>query len=949
MLPPPRMSFLPPDARPSLTFSVFNHLGDTWPKPLGSWEEFIGKLKLKVTPNKEDVQLYCPATFLPGQTRAIKNVLYVSFGVIDIDKATQAQVEASLQILQELGLEFLLHTTHSHASGLKEGFFKCRILIRFDRPVEVDEWDKVWYGMNEIVGFIADPKCRHPATFYFFPSCSPGEEQRALIFHNPGKPLYVQNILDADFEVPKNAATIEGPDAETLARIETSLRYQLCEAAIDSYPPAIQGEHGDDRTYHAAHIGMDFGLTSEEFWPLFLKYNQRCQPPWEEKELEKKIRSAEKGRKLPIGWRLVETTPLDAVQESDLEKLITKLGTEGIKGRKGRLLRLALDKDAPEPPDQAGFEELAKILATHFTQADSTHLAHFFATSINKARFKNRDCNEKNFSEWIREAQRQVFAKDARKLLEKKKQQSESVAEAFRHVGINRTTPYTQTEIADFAKENSETVHSFKFRWVLRKDKAFFFFVGGKYIGPYTNNEATNVAQRLLSPTGFDLHDYDGKVPRMLSISEITERYGTVFSEFVTDMTVQKSFYVSAQQKFIEASCPMKKIEARENPYVAEWLLRITEDKEAHGKILDWLACLPMIDKTCAALFFYGEKGVGKSLFAHACSRLWSQEGPTEIDDISGNFNAALARCPLVFADELIPEDNRGEPRTDLLRRLIQDHVRTYRRKFLPESKLVGAIRLVIATNNLSILVSERKALTNQDIEAINDRFILVPVTTKKAGEYLENLDPAQKDHIKFGTALVEHALYLNATRNVTPGPRFLVQGSPNSELESILTTSTGLRSEVSHWISSYIMNPSKIATSGERPRVTGDATIGITFLVTAKILHNFWAIYCKEGPSVGAIEKALGGISDRRQIGTDKYRAVNLGRVRYWAELNGVCSGEKFDAELIKLAQNEQRKANIRVISNPVVSQTNLSQTAGQLSTEPVRDSHRQENFEKL
>jgi Bifunctional DNA primase/polymerase, N-terminal len=60
---------------------------------------------------------------------------------------------------------------------------------------------------------------------------------------------------------------------------------------------AIAGMRGHDRTFRVACVlTIKFGLTLEQAWPLFLEWNQQCEPPWSEKELLHKLQDALKQR-----------------------------------------------------------------------------------------------------------------------------------------------------------------------------------------------------------------------------------------------------------------------------------------------------------------------------------------------------------------------------------------------------------------------------------------------------------------------------------------------------------------------------------------------------------------------------------------------------------------------------------------------------------------------------
>ena len=66
-------------------------------------------------------------------------------------------------------------------------------------------------------------------------------------------------------------------------------------AYLEKLPPAISGNHGHDRAFHAAcTLVLGFALPVEEALPIFQQYNQRCQPPWTEAELLHKLQDADK-------------------------------------------------------------------------------------------------------------------------------------------------------------------------------------------------------------------------------------------------------------------------------------------------------------------------------------------------------------------------------------------------------------------------------------------------------------------------------------------------------------------------------------------------------------------------------------------------------------------------------------------------------------------------------
>lgn len=79
-------------------------------------------------------------------------------------------------------------------------------------------------------------------------------------------------------------------------------------------PPAIEGQHGSDKAYHATCVLLhDFGLDEASTLDLLVAdYNPRCIPPWSRDELEHKVRCAAADASLrgPRGHKLADRPPV---------------------------------------------------------------------------------------------------------------------------------------------------------------------------------------------------------------------------------------------------------------------------------------------------------------------------------------------------------------------------------------------------------------------------------------------------------------------------------------------------------------------------------------------------------------------------------------------------------------------------------------------------------------
>jgi hypothetical protein len=90
-------------------------------------------------------------------------------------------------------------------------------------------------------------------------------------------------------------------------------------AYIAKMDPAIEGSGGDDQTFIVACKLIEFGLSQSEAMTVFSEYNQRCQPPWSESELERKLANASRTASVnpefsdgtAVKWKPVERVKLE--------------------------------------------------------------------------------------------------------------------------------------------------------------------------------------------------------------------------------------------------------------------------------------------------------------------------------------------------------------------------------------------------------------------------------------------------------------------------------------------------------------------------------------------------------------------------------------------------------------------------------------------------------------
>jgi hypothetical protein len=105
----------------------------------------------------------------------------------------------------------------------------------------------------------------------------------------------------ADFPVPRaRAAVAVRMDLRT--QIRPDRRLERARRYLSVLPPAIAGSHGDVHTFRVCcRLVRGFALEDDEALHLLRVWNERCQPPWTERELGEKVSRARRYGSEPIG------------------------------------------------------------------------------------------------------------------------------------------------------------------------------------------------------------------------------------------------------------------------------------------------------------------------------------------------------------------------------------------------------------------------------------------------------------------------------------------------------------------------------------------------------------------------------------------------------------------------------------------------------------------------
>lgn len=501
-------------------------------------------------------------------------------------------------------------------------------------------------------------------------------------------------------------------------------------------------------------------------------------------------------------------------------------------------------------------------------------------------------------------------AERRRKRLRHEEQRAERIREAFQN---GRDYGYTDDEL--------EALGPRPF-WIVQYGRSFYLLFNGSYRGPYTPEDVLQAVVRELAPAWrrVELYRRNLRTGELIqkTAGELVREYGTVADQVVVDLSAQVTTYDESTRTIIEASCRLIVRTPRYHEEIAVWLRLLSVTEELHEKLLTWLARCTYLDRISPALFVTGPTGIGKSLFGEALSTLYTDTGPTPLEHVFGDFNDQLARCPICFADEKLPEDHRGISKNAELRLHIQQRTRLYKRKFFPNAKMRGATRTVVVANNEDVLAT-RENLTASDVQAIVGRYLHIDVPINYGQQvvrkYLDELNEKEPGRIRRWIEegwFAEHVLWLRDNHRWIDRGRYGIEIN-DERLQRSLLTRTGTPSAVCQWLVGYLLDPKKFDNDGRSDLLVRKKNGNL--LVNTQGMIRCWNLYVtnEDCPKTGQLSIALSGLcdddgkADGRLRYQDhrgrwvKYRVINVDNLIRWALDKGFADEEEIREALLE------------------------------------------------
>lgn len=844
------------------------------------------------------------AIFYPNAITATSlNVVEVHGLVLDVDEFPDGNPPTVQEICQRLGNPRLVIWTTYNSTVDRPRY---RVVLPLATPVPRRQFRALWSAVNTRLGNLVSQTQANPDRLGYLPRL-PSEAARTH---------YQWLILDGpEFDWFREFGQLaETPDRVVLAQArpmmvdrtnwlsdadaEGRARAYVREAHVGVLP----GSRHAKLFEKSCQLWWDFALEPQVVQQILLDINSRFSQP---KTTYEVLREVEAG----YAWTLGENArpqqqPYGARRQRPDQVTFGKLEELGLRLRRrvnqreagDAMVKLARREAFCAPEDALAMtRSLARMIADQWPQADHNQAANVFAHSLSLLRAQAGPAWPANLgvqlvANLILARQQELEAQRRREHDAEQEERAQRIYEAF---SGRRSTPYTVDEFHEFAREHRCTVDELRHRLVIQIGRSYTFFLGGTYTPLVEHNPEVMAWKSLaaLEPFGVEVKKVTPKGEvRYKEPKILVEQYGDIAHDYTVDLSRVTSTFDFSTKTMVMAGCPIRGNLRPERSMEVEAFLE-TFQSEA---LLDWLAFAPRLDHPCKALYLWGPPDTGKSFLAKCLARLWTTGAPTTGEDLVAAFNSAIAKCPLIFCDERLPEELRGREGTERFRYEVQATTRPLNAKFRDRGSLVGALRFVLAANHAH-MIEVNDTLTLDDVEGIRQRLEVVHIRDSRPRDYLHNLGYERTARWVTEDTFAKHVLWLRDTRPLMLnrfGPYRQQESEDNAAMHGRILFA-GITGKLLEFVykglitSSLPLDALTLGSEGEDTHLLlnvenveqyWQSVLG----VSAKVPSRFHLQRAAKAVRLGTTRVR---VSDTKRI---RYQVIDLGLFEKWMDLNG-------------------------------------------------------------
>jgi hypothetical protein len=516
--------------------------------------------------------------------------------------------------------------------------------------------------------------------------------------------------------------------------------------------------------------------------------------------------------------------------------------------------------------------EIAGALASRFPTGRLSDLAEPFRRSI-EDESSNGGPSFEDFCDKLRRAQK----------FELGKHQTQQVEERVREAKLARLREeskiYTPETLAPFLEstDGRVTLQDLNNQLLLVKGQQVWVFDGSGYRTCARSDTLHLVAETLQFRAedvfNFQLHNPPSgeSPPKRKSAEQLFLEYGKVVDHIEYNYDGLTYFdnatHTLKLSQLTANSRPAAERDERVEKYI-ESLSRNSRDLE---RLYDYFSLVPDLNRPLVILLMEGVKSGGKTAMAYMLAQVFGSPSPVAMAQAFANFNGDVLRCPVLLADEGLPEIDGRIP-TDKIRSIVSEPIHSVNLKFQSPATLRGHYRIVVAMNSLTNLKFGRSAHSKEDMEAISDRFMIVNVNQHSR----ELFDAA---HFITDGAFARHVMYLSKThRRKDNAIRF---GVDTSDSYTHILSADAHTGDLFAWLIEYLLSHVKRSVDPPLPNIKPAAFVhrGHVYVNSDAVMRAWTQFSSERRPSTPKIlVEALRAVSD----GTETLR-LSVGQVAYW------------------------------------------------------------------
>lgn len=166
-----------------------------------TWEAIVGLLSHHDVRHDKNGPAFMPVKMKPksdwvkGQSmrgggeikesyRVDQNIEAISFAVFDLD--TPSALEQGREVFKDF--EHVIYSTHSYN---KDAPYKCRIALKLEEPIAVDQWTEFVFNIAKSIEI--DENCKNYSRLFFLPSIAPDAGLKPISEYKSGKSITLED------------------------------------------------------------------------------------------------------------------------------------------------------------------------------------------------------------------------------------------------------------------------------------------------------------------------------------------------------------------------------------------------------------------------------------------------------------------------------------------------------------------------------------------------------------------------------------------------------------------------------------------------------------------------------------------------------------------------------------------------------------------------------------